>query len=117
MQGSIPGLGRSPGGGNGNPLQYSCWKIPWTEEPSGLQSLGHKETILRTHHKYLKRKWTPVGLLFLQLRKRAHEGGPSPGWGSNLAGGGVMAPLEAERLAGAWAKANWHLLDKQKATW
>ena len=22
--GSIPGLGRSPGGGNGNPLQYSC---------------------------------------------------------------------------------------------
>ena len=23
-RGSIPGLGRSPGGGNGNPLQYSC---------------------------------------------------------------------------------------------
>ena len=22
--GSIPGLGRSPGGGHGNPLQYSC---------------------------------------------------------------------------------------------
>ena len=22
--GSVPGLGRSPGGGNGNPLQYSC---------------------------------------------------------------------------------------------
>ena len=22
--GSIPGLGRSPGGGNGNPVQYSC---------------------------------------------------------------------------------------------
>ena len=22
--GWIPGLGRSPGGGNGNPLQYSC---------------------------------------------------------------------------------------------
>ena len=21
----IPGSGRSPGGGNGNPLQYSCW--------------------------------------------------------------------------------------------
>ena len=26
--GSIPGLGRSPGEGNGNPLQYSCLKIP-----------------------------------------------------------------------------------------
>ena len=24
--GSFPGLGRSPGGGNGNPLQYSCLK-------------------------------------------------------------------------------------------
>ena len=26
--GSIPGLGRSPGGGHGNPLQYSCWDNP-----------------------------------------------------------------------------------------
>ena len=26
--GSIPGLGRPPGGGNGNPLQYSCLKNP-----------------------------------------------------------------------------------------
>ena len=26
--GSIPGSGRSPGGGNGNPLQYSCLQNP-----------------------------------------------------------------------------------------
>ena len=26
--GSVPGLGRSPGGGNGNPLQYSCLENP-----------------------------------------------------------------------------------------
>ena len=26
--GSIPGLGRSPGGGQGNPLQYSCLENP-----------------------------------------------------------------------------------------
>ena len=26
--GSIPGLRRSPGGGHGNPLQYSCWENP-----------------------------------------------------------------------------------------
>ena len=26
--GSIPGLGRSPGGGNGSPLQYSCLENP-----------------------------------------------------------------------------------------
>ena len=37
--GSIPGLGRSPEEGNGNPLQYS-WEIPWTEEPGGLQCMG-----------------------------------------------------------------------------
>jgi len=39
-RGSIPGLGRSPGGGHGNPLQYSFWKIPRTEEPGGIQSIG-----------------------------------------------------------------------------
>ena len=38
--GSIPGLGRFPGGGQGNPLQYSYPEIPWTEEPGGLQSMG-----------------------------------------------------------------------------
>ena len=35
--GSIPGLGRSPGEGN-SLLQYSCLKMPWTEEPGRLQS-------------------------------------------------------------------------------
>ena len=29
-----------PGGGNGNALQYYAWKISWTEEPGGLQSVG-----------------------------------------------------------------------------
>ena len=28
VTGSIPGLGRSPGGGHGNPLQYSCLENP-----------------------------------------------------------------------------------------
>ena len=37
---SIPGSGRSPGGGHGHPLQSSCWRIPWTEEPRGLQSIA-----------------------------------------------------------------------------
>ena len=35
----IPGLGRTPGEGNGNPLQYSGLEVPWTEEPGGLQSM------------------------------------------------------------------------------
>ena len=38
--GLIPGLGRSPGEGHGNPLQYSCLENPWTEEPGGPQSIG-----------------------------------------------------------------------------
>ena len=36
--GLIPGLGRSPGEGKGYTLQYSGWRIPWTEEPGGIQS-------------------------------------------------------------------------------
>ena len=35
--GSIPGLGRSPGGGHGNPLQY--WRVPWTEQPGRLHTV------------------------------------------------------------------------------
>ena len=39
--GSILGLGRSAGEGNGNPLQYYCLGNPMdTEEPGGLQSVG-----------------------------------------------------------------------------
>ena len=36
---SIPGLGRSPGGGNSSPLQYSCLENPWTVEPGRLLSM------------------------------------------------------------------------------
>ena len=38
--GLILGSERSPGGGNGNPLQYSRQDDPWTEKPGGLQSKG-----------------------------------------------------------------------------
>ena len=38
--GSIPGLGRSPGEGNGNPLQYSCLENPMDGEPGRLQYMG-----------------------------------------------------------------------------
>ena len=34
------------GEGNGTPLQYFAWKVPWTEEPGGLQSMGS----LRVRH-------------------------------------------------------------------
>ena len=45
--GLIPGLGRSPGIGNGNPLPILvwkiAWKIPWTQEPGGLHTV-HRVT-------------------------------------------------------------------------
>ena len=37
--GSILESGRSPRGGHGNPLQYSCLENA-TEEPGGLQAMG-----------------------------------------------------------------------------
>ena len=37
--GLIPGSGRSPGVGNGNPFQYLCQENPGTEEPGRLQSI------------------------------------------------------------------------------
>ena len=44
---SIPGLGRSSGEGNGNPLQYCCLENPmdrgfWWAKSMGSQSAGHK---------------------------------------------------------------------------
>ena len=45
-----PGLGKSPGGGNGNHPSILAWKIPWTKEPRGLQSMGSQsQTWLSTH--------------------------------------------------------------------
>ena len=42
----IPGLGRSPGGGNDNPLQYSCLNHPmdrgaWWATVQRVQRVGH----------------------------------------------------------------------------
>ena len=44
--GSNPGSGRSPGGGNGNPLQYSCLENPmdrgaWWATVHGIARVGH----------------------------------------------------------------------------
>ena len=46
---SFPGSGRSPGVENGNPLQYSCLRIPWAEEPGRLQFMGSQRVGLSTH--------------------------------------------------------------------
>ena len=40
----IPGSGRSPEAGNGNPLPYSCLEDLTEKESAGLQSTGYKES-------------------------------------------------------------------------
>ena len=43
--GSIPGLGKCPGGGHGNPLQYTCLENPHGQRNlAGYSLWGHKES-------------------------------------------------------------------------
>ena len=46
--GLIPKSGRSPGEGNGNHSSILAWRIPWTEETGGLQSMGSQTVELDT---------------------------------------------------------------------
>ena len=60
--GSIPGLGRFPGEGNSNPLQYSCLENPMDEEPiAGYCPWGHKKSWTYTYklvsHRDVYLKW------------------------------------------------------------
>ena len=75
--GFIPGLGRSPGEGNGNPLWYSWLGNLWTEEPGGLESMrlqvGH-DLVTKPHHQYIhameyysEMKWA------IKLKKKLKE--------------------------------------------
>ena len=48
--GLIPGLGRFPGGGNGNPLQCSCLKKSYGQRNlAGYSSEGHQELDMTEH--------------------------------------------------------------------
>ena len=94
--GSIPGLGRTPGGGNGNPLQYSCLENPmdrgtwqtivhwfiksqtwggWSQDGGGI---GRGDHFL--HHKFIKRSFECWPTCTQQLLK---------------CGGGHQAPRKA----------------------
>ena len=68
---STPGLGRSLGEGNGNPLQCSCLENPWTEEPGGLQSIGSQRV---THDLATKQQRVSfiIGKLHISLENFTH---------------------------------------------
>ena len=65
-QGSIPGLGRSPGEGNGNPLQYSCLDNPmdggawWATVDGVAQSQTRLSSLSLFTFMHWRRKWQPT---------------------------------------------------------
>ena len=87
--GSVPGSGRSPGGGNGNPLQYSCLENPtmdrrawratvhgaaksWTQLTAPSFSLLTLDNQLTAHSHTVDLSWVfglPIKLWVSQARK------------------------------------------------
>ena len=57
--GSIPGSGRSPGGCHDTYSSILAWRIPWTEEPNGLQSIRSQ----RVRHNWATNTHAPVCML------------------------------------------------------
>ena len=58
--GSIPGSGRSPGDGNGYHSSILVWRIPWTEEPGGLQFMASQ----RVRHDWATNTFTSLCLFW-----------------------------------------------------
>ena len=63
--GSIPGSGKSPGVGNGNPFQYSCLENTmdrgaWWATVHGVEKMGYDWAT--EHHHHLKYRYAPSGL-------------------------------------------------------
>ena len=55
---SIPGSGRSPGGGTVIHSSILAWRIPWREEPSRLQPWGHRKSDTTARlGTYARAKW------------------------------------------------------------
>ena len=62
--GSVPGSGRSPEEGLATRSSILSWRIPWTEEPGGLQSMGSQ----RVRHNWSTLPLTYFSLLYFSFR-------------------------------------------------
>ena len=77
VPGSIPGSGRCPGEGNGNPLQYSCLENPmdrgaWWASPQSYKELDIPEQLMLSQQIWRKERFTKKiertnGILFAFL--------------------------------------------------
>ena len=64
--GSIPGSGRSPGGGMATHSSILAWAIPWTEEP-GRQAMVHRVAKRVRHDLAIKQQQSPPHPLVASL--------------------------------------------------
>ena len=91
--GSIPGSGRSPGGGHGSPLQCSGLGSPMPEEPGGVQSLGSQRVrhdLATKQQTFKARDYILIEVIFLLVFKVSSL--PSAGV---AAGAALRCPLWA----------------------
>ena len=65
--GSIPGLGRSPGGGQDDHSSILAWRITWTEEPGGLQSMESQRVWHNLATEHAKKRYQRACSLSLSL--------------------------------------------------
>ena len=82
--GSIPGWGRSPGGGHGNPLQYSCLENPMDREAQ--QAAAPRVTKSQTRLKELACMHTNSGIrkgtgCYRNTKEKSRKSGNSNSWG------------------------------------
>ena len=107
---SVPGSGRSPGERNGNPLQYSCWRISWTEKP-GVAKSQTQLNRLSTHTHILRVLRSFTGLLWwlrfiknLSSDTGRHKLDP---WVRRSPGEGNGSPLQYSCLENLTDKGAW----------
>ena len=76
--GLIPGSGRSPGGGHGNPLQHSCLENPMDKGAwrATVQRVTKSDTFERrqshNNHKKHKEKCNQYNVLFVRIQNVNH---------------------------------------------
>ena len=88
--GLIPGFERSPGGGNGNPLQYSCLKNPTDKQESG----GLHDIVTEHKHSSLSLMYKTTD--WFQIGKGVHQGCILSPWLFNLHAEYIMRNAELD---------------------